>query len=248
MSTLRKFLGGSRRRTTASAAAAVLFLAGVAAIVVGVISQTSPPALAENAASNAGSSATRAPSKPAPESETGSGAPPAAGPDNSTRAPEGPVLPGAAPTSISSPAIDMRSPVFTVGQNSDGTIHVPQPGPNYDKAAWYKGSPTPGEQGPSVILGHIDSAENGPSVFFRLGAMRPGQEVSVTRSDGTVAVFTVDRVEKYDKDDFPTLEVYGNTRRAELRLITCGGTFNESTGNYRSNIVVYAHLTGSHPA
>lgn len=127
-------------------------------------------------------------------------------------------------------------------------MQVPQPGSDYDKAAWYEHSPTPGEVGPSVIIGHIDSEKRGPSVFFRLGAMKPGDTVSVSRADGTTAVFAVDRVEKYPKAEFPTLEVYGNTDDPQLRLITCGGVFDEQAGNYLSNIVVYAHLTGSEPA
>ena len=94
----------------------------------------------------------------------------------------------------------------------------------------------------------MDSAEYGPAVFFRLGALQAGDQVSVARSDGTVADFAVDRVASYPKDAFPTLEVYGNTDRAELRLITCGGEFDPSSRNYLDNIVVYASLTGSHPA
>lgn len=243
MSTFSKLLGGSRGRILASAAAAVLVLGGIAAVVIGVTSQNSPPAVAKGAGSTTGgaSSSTAAPS-PTESSDSGSGG------QSSSGQPVGPTLPPAEPTAISIPAIGVQSSMFTVGDNPDGTIHVPQPGPNYDKAAWYKGSPMPGEQGPSVIIGHIDSKKTGPSVFYRLSGMQPGQKVSVTRDDGTVAVFTVDKVEKYPKADFPTLKVYGNTDRAEVRLITCGGVFNDSTNNYKSNIVVYGHLTGSQPA
>jgi sortase (surface protein transpeptidase) len=88
----------------------------------------------------------------------------------------------------------------------------------------------------------------GPSVFYKLGNIRPGDQVSVTRSDNTVAVFTVDSITQYPKADFPTLKVYGNTDRAELRLITCGGVFNSAIGHYDKNTVVYASLTSSHPA
>ncbi len=229
---------GGHRRLVASVTTAVLAVAGVAALVFGLVSQDVAPAPASTAQPAASSGEGGAP--PAPStSERGT---PAPAPGQSA----GEALPASEPTALSIPAIGVESTLITVGQNPDGTIHVPQPGPNYDKAAWYEYSPTPGEVGPSVLLGHIDSAENGPSVFYRLAEMQPGQEVSVTRADGTVAVFTVDRVEKYPKADFPTLEVYGNTPNPQLRLITCGGTFNEDSGNYRSNIVVYAHLTGSH--
>jgi sortase (surface protein transpeptidase) len=95
-------------------------------------------------------------------------------------------------------------------------------------------------------LGHVDSAAQGPSVFFNLGDLRPGDEVLVTRADGLVAVFSVDGVRRYPKDHFPTLLVYGNTDHAALRLITCGGSFDYATGHYVDNIVVFASLVGSH--
>ncbi len=113
-------------------------------------------------------------------------------------------------------------------------------------AGWYRFSPTPGELGPSIILGHVDSARYGPAVFFKLGALRPGDLVSVTRADGRVAVFAVDRVVEYAKAQFPAFEVYGNTDNAALRLITCGGRFNLSARSYEDNIVAYASLISSH--
>jgi sortase (surface protein transpeptidase) len=93
----------------------------------------------------------------------------------------------------------------------------------------------------------VDSAEYGRGIFFELGALRPGDQITVTRADSTAAVFQVDRVESYPKDSFPTLEVYGNTDHAALRLITCGGAFDRSTRNYLDNIVAYASLVSSHP-
>lgn len=149
------------------------------------------------------------------------------------------------PVSISIPAIDVRSPLITLGLNSDDTIEVPQPGPNYDKAGWYKNSPTPGERGPSVILGHIDSAKEGPSVFFHLGDLDKGDAVTIKRKNHSTAVFTIDRVDEFPKSDFPTQQVYGNTTRATLRLITCGGQFDHGKGSYLDNIVAFGHLTNT---
>ncbi|HLE38339.1 MAG TPA: sortase, partial [Acidimicrobiia bacterium] len=96
-----------------------------------------------------------------------------------------------------------------------------------------------------VILGHVDSVTGGPSVFFNLGALQPGDEVLVTRADGLVAVFSVDKVARYPKEQFPTLLVYGNTDHAALRLITCGGDYDRATGSYLDNIIVFASLVGS---
>jgi sortase (surface protein transpeptidase) len=115
-------------------------------------------------------------------------------------------------------------------------------------AGWYRYSPAPGQLGPAIVLGHVDSAKYGPGVFFRLGALRPHDTVAVTRADHRVAVFTVDRVAEFAKDRFPTLDVYGNTDRAALRLITCGGRFDLSAHSYEDNIVAFASLTSVRPA
>jgi sortase (surface protein transpeptidase) len=93
-----------------------------------------------------------------------------------------------------------------------------------------------------VLEGHVDSASQGPSVFFRLGALTPGERIYVTRADHRTTAFTIDAVRRYSKDAFPQLLVYGNTVDAQLRLITCGGRFDSSTGHYRDNIVVFASL------
>ena len=146
------------------------------------------------------------------------------------------------PASLRIPAIDVSSPVNQVGLNPDRSLEVPAPGPLYDQAAWYRDSPTPGRVGPAVILGHIDSARNGPSVFFRLGDLVPRERIEVGRADGSTAVFEIDSVRSYPKDSFPSLAVYGDTPRPELRVITCSGDFNSSTRQYQDNTVVFAHL------
>jgi LPXTG-site transpeptidase (sortase) family protein len=146
------------------------------------------------------------------------------------------------PAKIEIPSIDVTSPLITVGLDPDGAIQVPQPGRNYDKAAWFRGSPAPGEHGPAVIEGHVDGDVNGPSVFYRLGELQPSDQVRVTSVNGGVMHFEVYAVRLYPKSDFPTLKVYGNTRGPELRLITCGGSFdpNRTEGGYTSDVVVYA--------
>lgn len=157
----------------------------------------------------------------------------------------GPTLTASEPTQISIPAIEVDSDLMQLGQNPDGTVQTP----SLDEASpagWYTGSPTPGAIGPSVILGHVDSRVEGRAVFYRLGDMRPGDEILVTRADATVAVFKVEGVEEYPKDNFPQFTVYGNTDYAALRLITCGGEFNKTTRTYPDNVVVYASLVSSH--
>lgn len=159
----------------------------------------------------------------------------------------GPVLARSDPLSISIPAIKVNSNLQYLGRNANGTIQVPAPGPKYNEAAWYKYSPTPGEVGPSVIEGHIDSAAQGPSVFFELGALKPGDKIYVNLKDGTTAVFTVTAVRQYPKSAFPTSTVYGNTDFAALRLISCSGVFDHTTRSYLSDTVVFAALSSSSP-
>ena len=174
----------------------------------------------------------------------GSGAAPA-GASASAPAARGLLLGAAVPVRVSIPAIGVSSSLLQLGLNPDRTVQVP-PLSADSRAGWYRYSPTPGQLGPAVLLGHVDSAEYGPGVFFKLGALRPGDSVTVDRADHRAAVFRVERVVSYPKDHFPTLEVYGNTDHAALRLITCGGKFDLSTHNYESNIVAYASLVSSH--
>lgn len=149
----------------------------------------------------------------------------------------GPLLPRSLPVSLDIQAIGVHSAIQQVGLTPDGTIEVPplNDPPFTNEAAWYQYSPTPGQLGPSIIEGHVDSAAEGPSVFFQLGALQPGDQVKVALQDGTVAVFAVDVVREYPKDQFPTATVYGNIPYAGLRLLTCGGSFDDSTGHYLSN-------------
>ena len=163
---------------------------------------------------------------------------------------QGPALARSLPISISIPAIGVDSRLLYVGLNPDGTIQVPplDDPPLTNEAAWYRYSPTPGQLGPSVIEGHVDSLSGGPSVFFRLGALKPGDPVYITLADRQVAVFKITGVRLYPKDQFPTSTIYGNTDYAALRLITCGGSFDEQSGHYRSNVVAFASLMSSHPA
>jgi hypothetical protein len=150
------------------------------------------------------------------------------------------VLPRSKPVAIDIPSIGVRSSILSLGLNADGTVQVPS-GTSYDEAGWYRFSPTPGSLGPAVILGHVSGAGHA-SVFFRLGDLRPGNRVRVTRRDGSIAAFEVTGVRRYPKDHFPTHLVYGNTNHAALRLITCGGSFDFSTGHYVDNVVVFATL------
>jgi Sortase domain len=222
----------ARRPRAWLALAAALLLVGVVALVVAVTGQQDAPQPA-----GAGSDGSELPAATEPPG-------PQAG-DIDAQADAG--TPIARPVSVAIPSIGVTSDLLTLGLNGDGTVEVP-PLAADDQAGWYERGPAPGAVGPAVVLGHVDSAEFGPGVFFDLGALRPGDEVSVARADGTVAVFAVDRVERHPKDDFPTIEVYGNTDDAQLRLITCGGDFDSGARSYQDNIVVFATLADTRAA
>ena len=159
----------------------------------------------------------------------------------------GPSLPRSRPVSVDIPAIGVDSDLLHLGLNPDGTIQVPSLYARPNQAAWYKYSATPGQIGASVIEGHVDTRQ-GPAVFFRLGALRPGNHVDVTLADGVVAVFRVTAVRQYPKSNFPTRAIYGGTDYAALHLITCGGVFDSGSGHYLSTTVVFASLTSSRRA
>lgn len=151
------------------------------------------------------------------------------------------------PVAVDIPAIDVHSRLLDLGLNPDGTLQVPSLLTAADHAAWYKYSATPGEIGSSVIEGHVDSYQ-GPAVFFRLGALRPGDDIDVTLANGVTAIFRVTGVREYSKDKFPAKLIYGATDYAALRLITCGGEFDGETGHYLGSTVVFATLTSSRHA
>jgi sortase (surface protein transpeptidase) len=154
-----------------------------------------------------------------------------------------PPMPASVPVRIEIAKLGVDAPVTALGLNPDGTVQVP-PLSNHNLAGWYTGSVTPGQEGSAVILGHVDSYA-GASVFYAIKNLAPGDQVSIVRADGSTAVFAVDSVQMVAKVAFPSGSVYGNTAYPSLRLITCGGPFDAATGEYKDNIVVYAHLTAS---
>lgn len=241
-----KLFDSGRRRLLASAAA-VLLLASVGTLALGLSAQHHPPQPPASAALPASgvtdpSNAASPPSTGDPGAVPGSStsAAPVAPPATTT-----PTTPVATPTAIRIPEIGVSHSLIQLGQNSDGTIEVP-PLSEPSVPGWYRYSPSPGQVGPAVIVGHIDGTTGAEGVFYNLGALRPGDTVDVTRSDNTVAVFRVDGIDKYAKSSFPTATVYGNTPNPQLRLITCAGPFENQ--HYQDDIVVYATLTGTHPA
>jgi hypothetical protein len=209
----------SLRARAAGVAGALLIIGGVAAAGIAVATQVHAPQPARGAAG-------------------------ALGPAGRVR---GPWLPRSVPVSVAIPAIGVNSRLLRLGVNADGSIQVPPLATSANQAAWYKYSATPGQIGSAVIEGHLDS-DQGPAVFFRLGALRPGDIVEVTLADRVTAVFRVTGVREYAKSRFPAKAIYGVTNYAALRLITCGGAFDDTTGHYLSSTVVFASLASSRPA
>jgi Sortase domain len=146
----------------------------------------------------------------------------------------------AAPVRLTIPAIGVRTRLVRLGLTRAGTLQVPA---SYQVAGWYDRSPPPGATGSAIIAGHIDSYR-GPGVFFRLAGLHQGDRAYVRRADGSLVVFRVTAVRLYRKDRFPTATVYGPAAGPQLRLITCGGTFNPALRSYQSDVVVYAVAAG----
>ncbi len=161
-------------------------------------------------------------------------------------APAGAVVPVVAhsvPVSLSIPAIGVSVSLSSLGLNSTGTVQVPT---DYQQPGWYDLGPSPGQEGSSVILGHVDTSQ-GPSIFFHLPTLQVGDTVAVTLTDGAVATFQVNAVTSYLKTQFPAALVYGTHGDSALQLVTCGGAFDTATGHYLSNVVVYTTLVSSTP-
>jgi hypothetical protein len=145
------------------------------------------------------------------------------------------------PTRISIPTIGVRAPVVGVGAAADGSIGTPaldKP----DETGWYRLGPTPGERGTAVIVGHVDSADR-PAVFAKLATLRPGKTIEVVREDRRTATFRVDRVQQAPKTAFPADQVFDDTDKARLVLVTCGGSWVGGNVGYADNVIVYATLS-----
>ncbi|MFI9832036.1 class F sortase [Streptomyces sp. NPDC051913] len=154
-------------------------------------------------------------------------------------------LAAARPQRVDIPGLGVQAPVVARGLDTAGAIDPPP----YDQAGvvgWYEGGTRPGAAGTALLVGHVDT-ETRPAVFYKISTMKPGQTVRVIRDDGRVAEFTVDDVQVVARDHFDAQQAYGSrqTGRAELRLITCGGTFDRASRSYTANVIVSAYLTGT---
>jgi hypothetical protein len=188
---------------------------------------------------------------PAPAGRTADPAGPRAGIDVPATPPEAPgfevaeaprqlSVPGPAspPVRLTIPAIGVATPLVRLGRERDGGMQVPV---DFGRAGWFAEGPVPGQVGPAVIAGHVDS-RTGPAVFFRLRELRPGDTVQVELADGARLKFVVEQARRFPKATFPTAEVFGPAPWAALRLVTCGGDFDRARGSYRDNLVVFARL------
>lgn len=148
------------------------------------------------------------------------------------------------PTKITIPKIGVSAPVGPIGLLPNGRVEEP-PLSKPNLAGWYKEGVTPGEVGPSVLLGHVD-ANKKPAVFYRLKELKPGDKIQIARKDGSTATFAVEKAQRVDKDAFPHKKVFAaSLDHAALRLVTCGGAFDPKSGHYKDNLIVYAKLVAS---
>jgi len=151
------------------------------------------------------------------------------------------VMPASVPVRLLIPAIGVDSTLMDLGLQADQSLEVP---PQGFPAGWYTDAPTPGELGPAIIAGHVDWGGQ-PGVFFDLRDLTSGDEVTITRRDGSTARFQVTHVQRVAKDAFPTEAVYGDIDHAGLRLITCGGAFDRNARSYTDNLIAFAELIDS---
>ncbi|RSN48336.1 class F sortase [Streptomyces sp. WAC 04229] len=148
-------------------------------------------------------------------------------------------LPYSVPDRVAIPGIQVDAPIMPVGLDADGWVDAPPPeDPNL--AGWFTGAVAPGEKGTAVVVGHVDN-QQGPAVFYGLGALKKGNRVEVHRQDGKTAVFEIYGIEVFEKNNFPGDRVYASKGSPELRVITCGGGFSKQNG-YDGNVVAFARL------
>lgn len=148
----------------------------------------------------------------------------------------------APPVTLAVPALHLAERLIGLRKNRNGTLQVPA---DPARAGWYSEGPAPGDPGPAVIVGHVDSYR-GPAVFAKIKTLHKGDLIRIRRADGTLVTFQVGLVQTYSKRSFPTQLVYGGNGRPSLRLVTCGGAFDDVSRHYLSNTVVFASLVPSH--
>jgi Sortase domain len=161
--------------------------------------------------------------------------------------PGGAPLPRSVPVRLRIPAIGVNARVIPLGLDASGGVAVPPLGTPF-LTSWYDRGSAPGQDGPAVLLGHVDSAAVGPAVFYKLGDLARGDLVYITLRNRRTAVFRVTAVALYRQQDFPTKQVYGFTQRPTLRLITCGGDYDEQTHLYLDRTIAFAVYAGEEPA
>jgi hypothetical protein len=142
----------------------------------------------------------------------------------------------AEPVRVRIPSLGVDTALVRLGKAADGSVEVPA---QFEVAGWFAEGPRPGEPGPAVVLGHVDS-RTGPAVFSRVATLPPDARVLVDRADGSTVAFRVTGTQRVPKVEFPTELVYGPTLEPSLRLVTCGGSFDTAAGSYRDNVIVYA--------
>jgi hypothetical protein len=155
-------------------------------------------------------------------------------------------LPRSVPVSLTIPAIGVNAQVIPLGLDASGGVAIPPLSTPF-LTSWYDRGPAPGQDGPAVLLGHVDAAAVGPAVFYKIGDLVPGDLVYVSRRDHRTAVFRVTAVALYQEQDFPTKQVYGFTPNPTLRLITCGGDYDAQTHQYLDRTIAFAVYTGERP-
>lgn len=154
-------------------------------------------------------------------------------------------LPGSSPQRVDVPSIGVQAPVISRGLDKDGAIEPP-PYASPGTVGWWGAGTQPGVAGTALMVGHVDTTSK-PAVFFGLSSARPGEKVRVVRADGSVAEFTIEDVRVYERAGFDPHKAYGQrvAGRAELRLVTCGGSYDKAAKEYTANVVVSAYLTGA---
>ncbi|MFI9628164.1 class F sortase [Streptomyces sp. NPDC052042] len=183
--------------------------------------------------------AAMAPAMPSmPQEVLGSHAPPLPAPQG-----DGPAILRSVPTRLRIPSLAVNAPFTELALGADSRLNAPPPNDS-NLVGWFKDGVTPGERGTAIVAGHVDT-KTGPAVFLQLQYVKPGSTVDITRADGSVATFKVDSVETFKKAKFPDQRVYADTPSAQLRLITCGGTYDKKAKDYEDNVVVFAHLDSS---
>ncbi|MEI7579195.1 MAG: class F sortase [bacterium] len=145
------------------------------------------------------------------------------------------------PKSIKIDSVGIEGFLQKVGVDQNQQIAVPN---NVYFAGWFVDTVRPGENGLSIIDGHLNGTSKG-GIFRNLENSKKDDQFEVKMGDDSVKKFVVKDVLTVNNDQaVNVLFSQDPAIKSQLNLITCGGTYDKAAHHYDQRIIVIAEYLG----